>query len=55
MSVIGMDLLYKKQDGEYAKGRVIAEYQRYVVLDTEFGYRTCVHKADLMSEKENKK
>lgn len=50
MSAIGMEFNYKTQLGEYRKGRVVMEYPRYVVLDTEFGYRTCVCKADLMKE-----
>lgn len=48
MSKIGVEVSYKTQNGDTAYGKVIAEYPRYVLLDTEFGYRTCVHKADLM-------
>lgn len=50
VSAIGMDIQYKTQGGEMAYGRVVAEYPRYVILDTEFGYRTCIHKADLLKE-----
>lgn len=49
-SAVGVTVQYKTQNGEYSYGTVIAEYERYVLLDTEFGYRTCVHKADLMGE-----
>ena len=54
MSVIGMEIQYKTQGGDMAYGRVVAEYERYVVLDTEFGYRTCIHKADLMKEEKDR-
>lgn len=54
MSAIGMEIQYKTQGGDMAYGRVVAEYERYVVLDTEFGYRTCIHKADLMKEEKDR-
>ena len=52
MSKIGVEVSYKTQNGDIAYGKVLAEYPRYVLIDTEFGYRTCVHKADLMKEGE---
>lgn len=47
MSKIGLQVYFKTQDGEIALGRVIAEYPHYVLLATDFGYNTCVHKTEI--------
>lgn len=54
MSKIGTEIRFETQNKSYAFGRIVAEYPRYVILETPFGYRTCVHKADLMREEKDK-
>ena len=49
VSHIGVQVYYKTQGNELKLGRIIAEYPRYVLIETEFGYRTCVHKGDLLN------
>lgn len=46
-NVIGISVPYKTQGGEILYGTVIEEYPKFVVVNTEFGYRTCVHKTEL--------